>query len=109
MRLYQQVEKLLRDYPQLRDSDMKLLISVWTAQGLKLSEQQIHVLMGCSNAESITRVRRKLRDKYPASEKVEEQRFNKFKQYRDDYSPAPNASIPTKRDWAEQESSMRLF
>ena len=31
---------------------------------------------------SITRARRALKDKYPASEKVDQQRFNQFKEYK---------------------------
>lgn len=94
MRTNYKVEQLLRDYPKLRDSDMGLLIGYWASEGLDLSEQQVRQLMNCTNAETITRIRRKLRAKYPGSPKIEEERFSKFKEFRNDYSTAPNAHIP---------------
>lgn len=79
---------------QLRDSDKALLLAVWDQAGLHLTDQQKAVFMShCDIAESITRARRKLKVNYPASEKVDQERFDKFKQYRQDYSSLRQAAI----------------
>lgn len=68
---------------QLRDSDKRLLLAVWDAQGLELSRTQRQIFMDkCTPPESVTRARRKLKPKYPASPEVDQVRFNKFRQYR---------------------------
>ena len=87
MRTHQKVEQMLRDNPELRDSDKKLLGKFWESEGLILTVEQKRKFMECTTAESITRVRRKLRDKYPGSPKVEKARFDKFQEFRDEHSP----------------------
>lgn len=84
MILLNRVEQLLQEQ-RYRDSDKLLLLAVWHTQGLELTEEQRQIFMDkCSVAESVTRARRELRDKYPASKEVEEERFNKFEQYKND-------------------------
>lgn len=85
MRIINKVENLLRSQPKLRNSDKELLLAVWEQEGFILSEYQKEVFIErCTTAESITRARRHLRAKYPASDKVEDQRFNKYKAYKND-------------------------
>lgn len=79
------VEKLLQDNPKLRDSDVYLLFNYWQDEGLVLTDQQKMQLSQLTTAESITRVRRDLRDKYPGSPEVEGERFKKYIEMRDEY------------------------
>lgn len=84
-------EHLLRQSQDYRDSDKKLLLAYWEREGLYLTEQQRQTFMNCTPAESITRARRTLKAKYPASEAVDKARFHRFKQFRQDriYQPEP--------------------
>jgi hypothetical protein len=85
--LEQVVETLLDRDPSLRNSDKKLLIRVWDYQGLKLNQSQIRTFIeDCSPAETITRIRRKLKVQYPPSKEVEQARFEKFTEFRQKYS-----------------------
>lgn len=79
------VEKLLADNPRLRDSDTWLLFRYWQDEGLVLTDEQKKKLTELTTAETITRVRRKLRGKYPGSEAVEEGRYRKFVEARDEH------------------------
>lgn len=92
-RVNYKVEQLLKNGyktatpQQLRDSDKILLLAYWQQQGLELTGAQKAIFMrNCDIAESITRARRELKKDYPASPKVTEERYSKFKQYRDNYS-----------------------
>lgn len=85
-KLQNKVERLLKLGQAYRDSDRLLLISIWEDEGLALTPSQREVFLNrCTTAESITRARRKLKASYPASDKVNEERYRKFQQYRDDY------------------------
>lgn len=79
------VEQLLRDVPELRDSDKELLLAYWQNEGLELSDIQKRKFMMCTTAESITRARRALRDKYKGSETVEAARYTKYIEMRDEF------------------------
>lgn len=86
MILLNRVEQLLQEQ-RYRDSDKLLLLAVWHTQGLELTEHQRQIFMSkCATAESITRARRHLRHKYPASDKITEERFNKYTQYKNDHA-----------------------
>lgn len=77
------VEKMLRDIPSLRDSDKRLMLAIWENEGLTLSETQKSAFMDrCTTPETITRARRDAVKKYPASSKIEEERYRKFNDYR---------------------------
>lgn len=78
-------EDLLKKFPSLRSSDKELLLAYWHDEGFKLSDEQRRAFMLCTTAESITRARRLLRDKYPGSEVVEAERFTKYIQTRDEF------------------------
>ena len=70
------VEMCLRDYPETRDSDRKLLVKVWEHCGFYLSEAQRYKFFGIASPESIRRTRQKIQEsgKYPASERVSKSR-----------------------------------
>lgn len=78
-------EVLLSQDTTLRSSDKKLLLRFWEDEGLGLSESQRRIFMEkCTPASSITRARRALKERYPATEEVTEQRYDLYKQYRFD-------------------------
>lgn len=84
MKIKDKVENLLQ-VQRYRDSDKLLLLAYWHTQGLHLTKEQREVFLNdCTIAESITRARRELRDKYPESEAVQQERFNKFQQYKNE-------------------------
>lgn len=80
------VETILREYPETRSSDKKLLLKIWELDGLYLTEDQQKRFLNSSTAESVTRARRALKEKYPATEQVNEYRYSLFKEYRNDYA-----------------------
>lgn len=83
MRVAVKVEQVLERRPETRDSDKKLLMQIWENEGLFLSETQKQTFINkCSTAESITRARRKLKTKYPASKEVTEARYQLFNEYK---------------------------
>lgn len=79
------VEKFLKYQSHLRSSDKKLLLAYWASEGLVLDSNQVSVFMLCTPAESITRTRRALQAKYPANEAVEQQRFVRYIEERDEH------------------------
>ena len=76
------VENLLKNSQVLRDSDPKLLLAYWREEGLVLTPEQEQTFLGCTTAETITRCRRALKHKYPASPAVDERRFKNYVQYK---------------------------
>lgn len=86
------VERLLKEKQIFRDSDRWLLLGVWRAEGLILSDEQMRQFMQCSSAESITRRRRLLKEKYPATKAIDDERYNKFIDHKNnrafEYTPA---------------------
>lgn len=88
MNKHEEVEQLLVNgyktaSPQaLRDSDKALLLAFWEKEGLYLTNEQKWAFMHCTTAETITRARRDLKRQYPASEAVDQARFDKYQQYR---------------------------
>ena len=66
----------------LRDSDRALLMAMWELQGLHLTDEQKRAFMHCTTAETITRARRALKNKYTASPAVNEARYEKYKAYK---------------------------
>ena len=85
MKIIERVEAFLQADQSYRDSDKKLLLDYWYKQGLRLSPEQRTIFLDkCTTPESITRARRLLMEKYPASKEVEDERFNKFQQYKNE-------------------------
>lgn len=87
MRINKRVEQSLEYNPELRDSDLKLILHEWKKDGLELTEQQERIILSkCTTPETITRARRALRSKYPGSEQIEQKRFELFQEKRNEYS-----------------------
>lgn len=85
MTVLNKTAQLLRDRPQYRNSDKLLLMAYWHTQGLHLTDEQRKIFMDkCTPAETITRARRELRDEYPESKEVQEERFKKFLSHKND-------------------------
>ena len=82
MTILNKVEQLLISGQRFRDSDKLLLLAVWHTEGLHLTEEQRTAFMSCTTAETITRARRALKQHYPASPEIEEERYHKFKEYK---------------------------
>ena len=78
--LKNKVENILKESQIYRDSDKELCLRTWRAFGLELTAEQERKFMDCPSGETITRIRRKFQEqgKYPASEKIEEARYEKF-------------------------------
>lgn len=82
-KLVDRVESILQYDPRYRDSDKLLLLRIWQEEGLYLSGEQRQVFLNnCTVAESITRARRDLKVKYPATEVVNEARYKKYGQFK---------------------------
>lgn len=82
-KLVDRVESILQDDQRYRDSDKLLLLRIWQEEGLYLSGEQRQAFMNnCTVAESITRARRQLKVKYPASEKVDQARYDKYGRFK---------------------------
>lgn len=78
------VREILKDNPQTRDDDWKLVFKVWEAQGLMLNKKQQELFKECAIPDSITRIRRELQEAgyYVGTrreERLEEQ--NKMRDY----------------------------
>lgn len=85
MSTHDMVEHILQKGQVYRDSDKWLLVEFWSRQGLELTSAQIKAFIeNCTTAETITRARRALKNKYPASKEIDDERFNKFKHYKND-------------------------
>lgn len=89
------VEQALRDYPETRNSDKKLIIKVWELQmGKPMNQAYIDFFVNQAMfPDTITRVRRKLQEsgRYSASKEVDKQRFKKFQQVKE---VAPRTNDP---------------
>jgi hypothetical protein len=85
MRTAELVEKALKTYPITRSSDRHLIAAVWYLQDSKWNDYgKEFLLKEAIMPESITRHRRKLQEQglYRATERVEEERYSKFKEVR---------------------------
>ena len=83
MKVIDRVRNFLQTSQIYRDSDKVLLLDYWEKQGLVLTSTQRQIFFErCTTAESITRARRALKHLYPASEAVDNARFEKFNEYR---------------------------
>lgn len=96
MRVLNRVSNILHRSELARNSDKQLLLMYWQEQGLELStEQQATFLLNCTGAEAVTRARRRLRTKYPASTEVEVARQERAKEYQHSHAVS----------WLEEENA----
>jgi len=93
MKVSKLVEQVLKDWPEARDSDRFLLVKVWERQ----MGQPMHpnlkefVMHKAFSPESIRRTRQKFQEQgqYPASKKVDDARFEKFRQVKSNVHGKP--------------------
>jgi hypothetical protein len=89
MTKHQLIKAILLNYPETRDSDKRLMLKVWEAQGGGFSERQIDFLTHkAMSPDTISRIRRRLRQTGVVSgtEDIENERFYKFTQIHRDAS-----------------------
>jgi hypothetical protein len=85
MTKHQLIKSILLNYPETRDSDKRLMLRVWEAQGGGFSERQIDFLTHKAiSPDTISRIRRRLRQTgvVCGTEAIESERFHKFTQIR---------------------------
>ncbi len=70
------VKAVMRDFPETRGDDRKLMLKVWEIQGLRLTPEQQQMFMKVFPAETIRRSRQKLHERgnYMPVKQVYEQR-----------------------------------
>lgn len=82
MTIKQRVENILRASRMARNSDTELQIIYMQKSGMNLSQEQQQKFRELPSMETIRRIRQKLQEegKYPADAEVEEARYQKFKE-----------------------------
>ncbi len=104
------VKQILAECPETRSNDKELIIKVWEAQGLYLSDEQLEIFKKCFSTETIRRTRQKLQEEglYPATENIQNKRRKLEQQTRDffvsnkstrkiidyDYTSKPGFALP---------------
>lgn len=85
MKVVDQVENILKASHKARNSDKELLIIYMQKFGLELTPRQVELFKEMPSTETIRRVRQQLQmeGKYPASEEVDNARFEKYKEVKD--------------------------
>jgi len=86
------VEYILKNKPDARNSDKKLLIYYMQLKGMQLSEDQMKRFYDMASPETIRRTRQSLQEegKYPADKEVEQSRYNKFVDMKQNISSTKN-------------------
>lgn len=84
MTIQDRVENILKVSDKARNSDRELMLIYMQKSGMELTSKQMEVFRNMPSMETIRRIRQKLQEqgKYPASEQVNEERYRKFKQTR---------------------------
>ena len=84
MKLTTQVENILKFSKASRNSDTELILVYMEKYGIVLTEHQKELYRSMPSTDTITRIRRKLQEqgKYEANEAVNEVRYQKFKDIR---------------------------
>lgn len=90
MKISQRVENIMKVSHAARNSDTALLILYMQKSGMELTPKQIEIFKKLPSMETITRVRRQLQERgmYEADERVNEERFKKFKTVKQDITHA---------------------
>ena len=88
MKISERVENILKASVAARNSDKELLIIYMQKSGMELTPKQIELFKEMPAMETIRRVRQNLQEqgKYPASQKVEEARYKKYQQVKQNIS-----------------------
>ena len=93
MKINERIEAILKASKAARNSDTELLIIYLQKSGMELTPKQIEKFKDLPSMETITRVRRQLQEqgKYEADESVQEGRYQKFKEHREEYGIGDSA------------------
>ena len=77
----QRVEAILGASRQARNSDIELFIIFMQKSGMNLSSEQLRIFRDLPDMQTLGRIRRKLQEqgKYEADPEVEQARYEKFK------------------------------
>ena len=94
------VEQMLKNFPDTRNSDIRLILAVWTREGLELSPEQYAKIQKCSNPESIRRTRQKLQEngKYLAQADIKDARMKKEVKVRQGLWEGLETPLPPKKE-----------
>lgn len=84
MKILDQVTNILKASHMARNSDKQLMIIFMQKSGMNLSPQQIETFKRMPSLETVRRTRQLIQEqgKYPADQRIEEERYNKFKEVR---------------------------
>lgn len=82
MNITERVESILRFSKKARNSDKELEIIFMQKSGMELTDRQIEAFKQMPSMETLRRIRQKLQQqgKYPADEEVNEARYRKYKE-----------------------------
>ena len=83
----QTIKKLLKRAKKFRHDDRVLTLAVWESYGFTLTPEQRVLFLKLPSAETIGRRRREFRAEFPDDKETQERRFERFKEYQDNYSP----------------------
>lgn len=88
MTIQEKIELILKHDPASRDSDKRLQVIFMNKMGMNLSPEQIETFYSLPALETIRRTRQQIQmdGKYPASAKVESERYKKFEAMRGGFS-----------------------
>ena len=91
MTILQRIENILQVSQAARNSDKELWLIYAQKSGMNLTPEQIKTYKDMPSSETIRRTRQQLQmqGKYPASKRVEQYRFNKFRQVRQNINMEP--------------------
>ena len=94
MTIHDRVQSILKSVPKTRDSDKELQIIYLQKSGMNLSPEQIALFKRMPSMETIRRTRQAIQEKgkYLASPEVEQARFDKFQEVKQNikYNSATN-------------------
>lgn len=95
MTVTQRVENILRVSKDARNSDKELLIIYMQKSGMNLTPEQVEIFKNLPAMETIRRVRQNLQEqgKYPASPEVEQQRYEKYKNVKQNISGSSTSEV----------------
>ena len=78
------VRNILKEIPETRNSDRRLMLEVWERGGLHLTDHQKYLFMRLPSAESIRRARQKIQESgvFLADDSVKQERLFQEKEIR---------------------------
>lgn len=84
--LKRDIERLMMLDTRYRDSDIDLLLAIWSEHGLELNTRQRLALRASPSPVVVIRRRQELSVKYPPSPMVAERRYKHYREMVDEFS-----------------------